>query len=759
MNSNIFAKLKQINFSTYLKYFFIGLIVIGIVGIGILSGVFFGYIDTAGKISPQQLKVTDSKTTLYDISGSEFEVIYGSENREWVDINKMPVEIKQAFIAIEDERFYSHHGIDFRRIGGAVISAITPGGKTYGASTITQQLVKNLTGEKEFSLKRKIQEQWRSIQLERDLTKDQILELYLNIVPLSNGINGVQAASKAYFDKDVSELSLAECASLAAITKLPTYYDPFLHPDNNKKRQEDILFKMKDLGFIQDQSTYDKAISEKLAFKKTAIEKVSNHSYFTDQVISDVVRDLQSEKGYSKVLAEKMIYGGGLKIYTTADSSIQKAMDNVYSEFNVQVGSDTIQSAMVILDPKNGQIRGLIGGVGEKKGKRTFNRATQALRSPGSSIKPIAVYAPAIEKGIITPSSVFDDSPMKIGDWEPHNYDMSYRGPITIRAAVTNSINIVAIKVLQKLGFENSYTFLRRLGIDTLQVSDMDYAPLALGALTKGVSPLNMAAAYAPFANHGVYIKPYIYTSVVDSEGNIILDNKSVDSRAVMTENTAYVMTDLLQGVVTYGTGASARLSKMPAAGKTGTASDMKDKWFVGYTPYYVGAVWYGFDKEKELPSSTWNNSLKIWKNVMEQVHSKLPYKNFDAPKGVTVDVAVCSLSGKRATHLCGVDMNGSAITYKQFKKGEEPQDYCDLHKAVDICKESNKVATEYCPDELVEQKSVSAQTDIASMEKCKVHTAATKKNNQTKNNNYNETDSTYPNYSREDIFGNGEDE
>lgn len=738
MSSGFFSKFKQTKFGkiffSSFKYFAIFLVISSIIGAGILSGIFFAYIDTAGELSPQQLKITDSKTVLLDINQNEFEAIHGSENREWVSINNIPTHLKQAFIAIEDERFYTHHGIDLKRIAGAVITAIKPGGKTYGASTITQQLVKNLTGETQFSLKRKVQEQWRAVQLEKKLSKEQILELYLNIVPLGNGINGVQAAAKTYFNKDVSELTLAESASIVAITKYPVYYDPFKNFENNKKRQEDILFKMKELKYIEDEEIYQTALNEKLNFKKTTIERVSNHSYFTDQVISDVVRDLQQERGYSKAIAEKLVYGGGLKIYTTVDTNIQRIMDKVYTnpKFNVHTDSDNpIQSAMVIIDPKNGQIRGLVGGIGEKKGKRVFNYATQALRSPGSTIKPIAVYAPAIEKGIINPNSVFDDSPMKIGDWEPHNYDNSFWGNITIKSAVTHSRNIIAIKVLQKLGFDDSYRFLKRLGISSLKSADMDYSPLSLGALTVGVSPLEMAAAYVPFANHGIYIKPYTYLSVVDSEGKTILDNTSVESRAVMTERTAYTMTGMMQNVVTSGTGTLARLSKMPAAGKTGTAADMVDKWFIGYTPYYVGAVWYGHDKQhKKLPESTWNNALLIWKNTMEEIHSKLPVKDFDAPKGVMVEIPICSVSGKRATSACTLDVNGSTVKTVSFAKGSEPSEYCSVHKKINICKESNKAATEYCPQDQVEEKSIALTSTSGVLEKCDVHGPNSNKNN-----------------------------
>lgn len=743
MSSKFFSKYRQTRFGKFLYYFskytLSALVIASIVSIGVFSGIFFAYIDTAGELSAEQLKIKDSKTILYDINNKEFESIYGSENREWVNIDKIPAHLKQAFIAIEDERFYRHNGIDIRRIFSAIISAIKPGEKVHGASTITQQLVKNLTGEREVTLKRKIQEQWRAIQLEKKLTKEQILELYLNIVPLSNGINGVQAAAKTFFGKDVSELTLAECASIAGITKYPVYYDPLKNPENNKKRQEDVLFKMKQLGYITEEE-YEQAINEKLVFKKSAIERVINHSYFTDQVINDVVRDLQLEKGYSKSIAEKLIYGGGLKIYTTVDSRIQKAMEDYYSNPNNFIHTNSKeqpQSAMVILDPESGQVRGIVGGIGPKQGKRILNRATQCVRQPGSSIKPLSVYAPAIEKGKITPNTIVSDTPLKIGDWEPHNYDNSFMGNITVRTAVAKSRNIPAVRILQKVGLDDSYAFLKiRFGISSLKPADKDYAPLSLGALSEGVSPLEMAAAYATFCNGGIYIKPYTYLRVIDSEGNVLLDNSTIESRAVITEHTAYIMTELLKGVVTSGTGTLARLNNMPAAGKTGTTSDMHDKWFIGYTPYYVGVVWYGYDTPQYLPEATWNSALIIWKNVMEKVHQGLPYKEFRVPEEFMIEVPICTVSGKRATSLCYKDIEGSKVKIVKFIKGTEPTNYCDVHKEVTICKVSGKLATPYCPASQIEKKSIvlTGEDNETKLQKCDIHPPNAGANEQNEN-------------------------
>ena len=758
MNQN-FSDPKQKTFFSKIASVFSYFGVFGVFGLvillGIAGGIFFAYIDTAGELSPEQLKIKDSTSILYDITGKPVESIYGSENREWVNIDRIPLRMRQAFIAIEDERFYQHNGIDLKRIAGAGLSYIKSGGHAqYGASTITQQLIKNLTGEKQGSLKRKVQEQWRAIQLEKVLSKEQILELYLNIVPLGNGTNGVQSAAKYYFGKDISELTTAECAAISGITKYPVYYDPFTHSDNNKKREDDVLYKMKQLNFIKD-NEYEIAIKQKMNFKRTKVEHVSNHSYFADQVINDVVRSLQDQKGYSRVIAERLVYGGGLKIYTTMDSNIQKAMDNIYTNSKNFVKTNTTaqpESAMVIIDPKNGQVRGIVGGVGEKKGKRTFDRATQSLRQPGSTIKPIAVYAPAIESGKITPKTVISDSPIKLGDWSPHNYDNSFRGNITIKEAVTHSINIVAVKVLQKVGLDDSYTFLKRLGISSLKPQDKNYSSLALGGLTDGVSPLEMAAAYAAFDNNGIYIKPYTYLKVIDSEGKIVLENTSSESRAVMSVDTAKTMTGLLQNVVTSGTGTGARLSKMPAAGKTGTASDMKDKWFLGYTPYYVGAVWYGYDQPQDLPPATWNMATTLWKRVMEQVHANLPYTDFTTSKDSKIQVAICNLSGKRATDLCYKDINGSAVKLVTYTKGTEPTNSCDIHKSIKICTESNQIATQYCPSNEVEEKSIAVipGKSAQQLENCTVHgpngsksNSGTKSNDDSNDNKANNTDNT----------------
>ena len=743
MNSENFSKdnTKKKKIITLIKYLFAISVIASVIAAGIIGGVFFAYIDTAGEISAEQLKLKDSKTILYDMSNKEFETIHGSDNREWADSNQIPKYLKQAFISIEDERFYKHNGIDFRRIASAVFNAIKPGGSTHGASTITQQLVRNLTGETEVKYKRKIQEQWKAIQLEKKLTKEQILELYLNIVPLNNGIYGVQAGSKAYFNKDVSELSLAECASLAAITNLPVYYDPSANPENNKKRQENILAKMKELGYIDDE-LYKSSITEELTIQKGIIEKISNLSYFTDQVINDVVSDLQNKKGYSKGIAEQMVYGGGLKIYTTVNPKVQRSIENYYSNVNNFVktsGTDQPQSAMVIIDPKNGQIKGIVGGIGPKKGQRTLNRATQSVRQPGSSIKPLSVYSPAIEKGKVTPNTIINDSPYnpyKSKVWEPNNYDFKFWGNITLRTAVKNSRNIPAIKVLEKVGLDYSYNFLKNLGITSLKRSDKDYAPLALGAMSVGVSPVQLAAGYVPLVNGGVYIKPYTYLKVIDSEGKILLDNSAIESRAVMNENTSYIMTDLLTDVVNSGTGTLAKLNNMPTAGKTGTTSDMKDKWFVGYTPYYVGAVWYGYDTPKKLPENTWNTALLTWKSVMQQIHKELPRKEFKVPGGISVEVAICSISGKKATSFCYNDINGSTVKKESFIQATEPKTECDVHKKIRICKTSNQLATLYCPSQDIEIKSYvpGISKNIPTVE-CEIHGSKSNTNEPANNN------------------------
>ncbi|NLL05760.1 MAG: PBP1A family penicillin-binding protein [Clostridiaceae bacterium] len=697
----------------FLIVFTVG-VVFGSIAAGIVGGAVFAYIKSAEPITSDQLVIKNQTTHVYDSKNREILSLQGAQNREMVDITDIPKDLKYAFIAIEDRRFEEHPGVDYKRFASAVIHYILPGGDSHGGSTITQQVIKNVTGEDRRSIKRKVQEAWRAIILERNITKDQILEIYMNLIYMGENCYGVQSAAKTYFDKDVKDLTLAECASLAGITNLPGKYNPFTTKgrENNLKRQKIILYEMLDLGFI-NQKEYDDAIKEELVFaeSKRTEKIISTQPYFVDQVILDVKKDLMAI-GYTEDMAIKTIYNNGLRIYTTMDTDIQKAMDQAFlnEEYFTKVNTRTSQSpqaAMVIIDPNTGQVKAMYGGAGEKIGI-PFNRATSLEKQPGSSIKPIAVYGPAINEGIITPATVIDDVPVYLDGVEkglyPKNSGGTYAGLTSIRTGITKSINVVAAKVwLEHLGPDLSLEYLDRVNIN----SDKDRnLALAMGGLSKGVSPLQMAASYVPFVNKGMYYEPTTYTKVEDANGHIILEKKP-DYRIVYDEAAAYVMVDMMKDVVKSGTATRCKLQggKMPTAGKTGTTDNNTNKWFVGYTPYYVAATWYGYDRNAPLSSAEYNRAQFIWQDVMEKVHKDLEPIDFEVPSGV-VKRTICKYSGKTATELCSKDPRGSAVKEEYFIKGTEPDedDTCDVHVLAKVCKDATDnsgktvLAGEYCP-------------------------------------------------------------
>lgn len=680
----------------FIKIFFVTVIIGALLVIGAFAGAVLGFMGSVDGIDVSELTL-DSTTHIYyiDSSGEEklMTTLDSEQNRVWVDYDKIPEEMKTAFVSIEDERFYQHNGVDIRRTAKATvmyfINKIMRQPTSFGGSSITQQLVKNLTNENDQSPIRKMQEISRSVNLEKELTKDQILELYLNSIYLSQGCNGVQAAAHTYFGKDVSELNLAECASIAGITQYPSLYDPLVNPDKNKEKQKIVLSKMLELGKIT-QSEFDDAVAFPLEFKRTETSEESQkiNSYFVDQVIYDALNALM-DKGYSRTMANKMLYSGGLKIISTCDVSIQNAIENVYeqeSNFYSSSANPAPQSAMLILDPYTGAVKGMAGGIGKKTANLTLNRATQTLRQPGSSIKPIAVYAPAIENNLITPADIYMDQKKDYNGWTPQNVDRQFRGAVSVQYAVQQSLNTVAVEILDDMGPKKSYDFLtNNLGITSLvedeirgdgkSYSDIGLSQLALGGLTDGVSVLQMAAAYAPFANNGIYTEPYTYTKILNAEGKEII-TKEPETHIAMDASTAYVTTRMLRNVVTSGTGSGAQVSSgIFTAGKTGTATDYRDRWFIGYTPYYVGAVWYGYDQPKSTPSSP---CVRVWKKVMDQVHKGLPDKMFEVP-GKVVTASYCKDSGALPTDAC---REAETVQSFYFVKGSVPRGTCGLsHK------------------------------------------------------------------------------
>lgn len=657
------------------------------------------------------------------------------ENSIWADYKDIPQTLKDAFVAIEDKRFWTHNGVDIFRSGKAVMELFTKFSFSFGGSTITQQLIKNITGEDEVRVQRKIEEIFRALNLEKKKTKEEILELYLNIVPLGRKCVGVQAAANFYFGKDVSELTLLECACITAITNSPTYYDPVSNPENNKYRRNLILSEMYDQGKINKteyEENYDKDLLTLNITMDQAVE-IKTNSYFKDALIDKIITDLVEQKGYTRQAASIMLYNGGFQIYTTIDLEIQQILEDFYeNDDNFQQSKTGIQpeSSMVVIDPYTGYVVGLVGGRGEKTLNRGLNRATQSVRPPGSSIKPISIYAPALDSGRITYGTPMDDAPVNFGTnpnrlvaW-PKNLPLGYDGLIPIHEAIRVSKNTVAVRLLSKLTIEESFRFLKEdLSINSLIeskelasgriVSDKDVAALALGQLNYGLTVEEITAAYAIFQNEGVFNEPRLYTKVYDSLGNLILDNDP-KTRIVISAQSASIMTIMLKDVVSTGTAKGITLkNKIDVAGKTGTTSSDNDRWFVGYTPYYVAGVWFGYDMPQSLSEFSPSNSpaCVIWDKVMTQIHQKYiddaanggtPLRKFTLATGV-ITAEYCKDSGKKPTEACRLDpRKENRIEIGYFTKQTAPSESCDVHVIVDICSETGGICYPgycYCPD------------------------------------------------------------
>lgn len=671
--------------------------------------------------------------------------LYSQENRLWASYSEMPKDLINAFIAIEDKRFWSHEGFDIIPTVKATFGFLT-GTSSAGGSTITQQLVKNLTGDDDVTIQRKVQEIFRAMNLENQKSKEEILELYLNLINLGQGCYGVKAASQKYFGKDVSELNLTECAALASIPKSPTQYNPYRQPENNAKRRHDVLIEMHNQGLIT-RSEYDAAEARELVInlQKDEVSETTTNSWFTDAVIEDVIADLEKEYGLSRRAASLMIYSEGLSIYTTMDPFVQKTLEDVFkddSNFPRVSGAVIPECAMVVCHPQTGDILGLVGGRGEKTDSRSFNIATMAKRSPGSSIKPLTVYAPALEAGIITYGTVVDDTPFLFNEREnqwgtttyrayPANLPAVYKGLTTINSAVERSVNTVAMKVLDKLGTKNAYDFSQKIGmydivesytrVDGAILSDVDYAPLSLGALTVGVTPREMTQAYTFLANDGIYSESRTYTKVLDKNGKILLDN-TPESKIVVSEQTASIMTKMLQNVVTNGTARAVTLQKyVDVAGKTGTATDDYDRWFCGYTPYYLGSCWFGYEEPRTIGSiATISPATYIWDVVMTKLHQPIieeaqktgeKLKTLELASGV-VTATYCMDSGKLLCDACKADPRGSRAETGYFTQESVPTVKCDRHVLVSYDKVTGAVASNDCPKQNLRQVSLVRVTD-----------------------------------------------
>ncbi len=621
----------------------------------------------------------------------EAETLHASENRIWADIGSIPENLQHAFVAIEDERFYKHSGVDLLRTGSAVLNFLNPGSnKTFGGSTITQQVIKNLTGEDEQTVSRKIQEIRRAWYVEREYKKDQILEVYLNTIYLSQGCYGVQTAAEVYFNKTLDQLTLLECASIASITNLPTYYDPIQNPDNNLRRAGFVIDKMLELEYITEEEA-KAAKADKLELHVGESNKNESgtevNSYFVDQVVEDVIDALVNEKGYSQSYARSLVYSGGIQIYSTMDLKVQAAVDKIFQDASnfpkVTAKGQSLQSAITVIDNSTGAVVGMAGGVGKKTVARGLNRATKSYLQPGSCMKPIGTYGPAIEYGIkiegvrVAPGMLLMDDAIREdskGNPWPKNYDATTKKMMTVQAALDQSKNTVAVRVNNALGARTAFKFLQNnLNVSTLVAgsgADENDQAMALGGLTKGISVLEITAAYSAFANDGTYTTPYTFTKILDQNGRVLLENR-VDSQTAMQKNTAAVINQMLNHAAEYGTGTSGRISGQTMCAKTGTTSDDKDRWYVGYTKYYSAGVWVGYDQPATIEYGGLNPAAVAWKKVMSQVHSGLPRKGFAAPTGLTY-VEVCTETGKLPTEKCVNKVSG------QFFAGSLPHATCD---------------------------------------------------------------------------------
>ena len=682
----------------------------------------------------EMLTANQGRTTklyYYDGDGNAVELenerLHGAENRIWIPLSEIPKDVQNAFIAIEDHRFYEHQGVDFRRTSGAVLGFLSGGGLSYGGSTITQQLIKNLTGDNQVTVKRNLTEIMRALHLEKEVSKETILELYLNTVYLAEGCYGLETAAELYFGKTASELTLVEGATLAAIIQYPTRYDPIQNPTYNKERRNTILWRMHELGLLED-DVYEEAIhTETELHLGTIRESEKKLSWFTEVVIEDVIRDLSKAYHLSRTAASQMLYNGGLSVYTTMDAKMQEAVEAYYANVeNIPKSKEGVRasSSTVLIDPKNGHLLAVAGDIGEKTSDRIFNLATQMLRSPGSVIKPVSVYAPALEKDLITWASVFDDVPVsftKNGNtytaW-PKNNPRIYSGLTTVNTALMKSTNTVAVRVLKKLGETNSYRFLKSLGITTLveyekggngkTFSDIAAAPLALGATTRGVSVREMTGAYTMLANgEGIHHDTVSYTKVYDKDGNLILSNETEGTRAI-SKDTADIMTRLLKNVVTYGTASDMTLSRsVPVAGKTGTSNANTDRWFIGYTPDLLCGVWYGHKDARDIGTHKINPAVTIFDGLMSRLYAKnaaetitLNKKNKFPTSENVISALYCKDSGKAPAYACSHDLRGHRVVLGYFKKGTEPRSACDEHILLDYDKEAKTLASEKCPEE-----------------------------------------------------------
>ncbi len=707
----------------------------------------------------------DQTSFLYYVDSNgeirELQRVYAEKNRQWAHYDEIPEDLIHAAVAIEDKRFYEHQGVDWITTAKACVNMFFGGSSTFGGSTITQQLTKNLTGEDSVTVQRKVQEIFKASSIERQYDKKAIMEHYLNTIFLGEGCYGVKSAAASYFGKNLEDLTTAECASLISITNNPSLFDPYLSKEQNRKRQLTVLEEMKNQGWITE-AEYDEAVDQELVLKwgideedqvsatcpnsecgytatvrkfqkqedgrylcpecgtevKVDLMEEENHySWFTDLVINDLARALADEmkmewNDQTYQMCLEKIKTGGYHIYTTFDPDVQRQVDEVYTNLENIPSTNSnaqLQSAITVIDNRTGDIVALAGGVGEKEGYLTWNRASDARLQTGSAMKPLSVYAPAFELGAITPASVAKDMPLSYENGPfPLNDSRTYSGFTNILRGVSSSLNAVAVNTLDEIGLEYSFNFAKeKFGLTGMVKyeeteggrihSDVNYSPLGMGALTYGVSVRDMASAYATFANDGVYRRGRSFTKVYDTDGNLVLDNEQ-ETRQILSNKTINYMNYCLKNVVDSGTGWQAQISGMNVYGKTGTTSSNKDRWFCGFTGYYTAAVWCGFDQPEEVRGVYGNPAANLWHQVMVKLVDGKENISLHSTNGMT-SVTLCMDSGKVATSACGADPRGRTITGLAYPEDINTNGYCNQHVMVDYCTLGGGVATEYCKD------------------------------------------------------------
>lgn len=764
-------------------------------GISAVMGAFHSTVASAPDIDSVQVAPQGYTTSIKDTNGKTIQTLVGKDaNREYVTLDKIPANLQNAFIAIEDERYWTHSGVDFQGILRAFAIGVADGGDfSQGASTLTQQLLKNQVfgGGEEKTLfdriQRKIQEQYLAVQLETKYSKKQILEYYLNTINLGQNTLGVQAASKRYFNKDVSALTLSECAVLAGITQNPSAYNPISHPNKNKQKRTTVLTYMKEQGAITSEE-YAVAMNDDVYQRIQKVNKETEStskttSYFTDALITQVIQDLKQKLGYTETQAYNALYSRGLTIYSTQDSGMQKICDKVVNnkkyypadskyqmtyQLTVQKADGTEktydfaamkswyaknkskkiskyftkqstakklaaaykkavvgkndrviaenlnlviqpQVSFIVMDQGTGYVKAICGGRGQKTGSRTLNRATDSARQPGSTFKVLSTYLPALDTAGMTLATVQDDAKYYypgtkrlVKNW----YGSSYRGLTSLRVAIADSMNVVAVKTLEQVTPKTGYDYLLNLGFTTLVDSYTDNSgktytdialPMALGGLTKGVTNLELTAGFASIANGGTYHRASFYTKIVDHDGNVLIDNTD-EGKRVMKDSTAWLLTSAMKDVVNKGTGTKLKFHNidMPQAGKTGTSTSNKDLWFVGYTPYLTAGIWAGYDASEKQTSASYHK--EIWRTIMEKLNQSYTTKGFNKPSSIT-SATICTKCGKRAIDgLCDKAVGGSCAKSEYFDKDSVPTETCDCHVKCKICKASSHLAGDNCP-------------------------------------------------------------